>query len=81
MSNSTDREKPGSGKKSDDFLALLARYLPLMMIVPASVFAGYAFGYGLDYLFSTRYLRIVFLMVGIVSAFVQVIRDLSRDLK
>ena len=41
----------------------------------------FVIGYGLDYLFSTHYLRIVFLMLGIVSAFVHVIRDLSRDVK
>jgi len=66
-------------KKPDSTTALLGRYLPLVMIVPASVFAGYAVGYGLDYLFSTHYLRIVFLIAGVISAFIQVIRTLGRD--
>jgi len=40
-----------------------------------------AIGYGLDYLFSTTFLRFVFLILGVVSGIVQLIRILSRDMK
>ena len=62
-------------------MVMVGRYLSLAMLLPASTFVGYAIGYGLDRLFSTRFLRIVFLVIGIVSGFVQLIRDLGREPK
>lgn len=64
---------------NDDFFRLMARYLPLIGLMPASAAAGYFIGYGLDLAFSTMALRWVFLIVGIASAIVQLIRTLSRD--
>jgi hypothetical protein len=69
-----------NGDKSN-VMVMVGRYASLAMLLPASTFAGYAIGYGLDYLFSTRFLRFVFLALGIVSGFVQLIRDLSREPK
>jgi len=57
----------------------MTRYAPAIGLMPASVLAGYAIGYGLDYLFSTTFLRYVFLILGVVSGIVQLIRLLSRD--
>ena len=62
-------------------MVMVGRYLSLAMLLPASTFVGYAIGYGLDRLFSTHFLRIVFLAIGIVSGFVQLIRDLMREPK
>jgi F0F1-type ATP synthase assembly protein I len=62
-------------------MVMVGRYLSLAMLLPASTFVGYAIGYGLDRLFSTHFLRIVFLVIGIVSGFVQLIRDLTREPK
>lgn len=64
---------------NDEFYRLMARYAPAIGLVPGSVFAGYLIGYGLDYLFGTTFLRYVFLMLGVVSGIVQLIRMLSRD--
>jgi hypothetical protein len=61
--------------------ASFARYGTLGILLPASTFAGYAIGYGLDSLFGTKYLRIVFLVLGTVSGFVQFIRLLNREPK
>lgn len=58
---------------------MVARYTSLAILLPASTFAGYAIGYGLDQFFSTRYLRIVFLLLGIAAGFVQLIRALTRE--
>jgi hypothetical protein len=63
----------------DDFFRLMARYVPLIGLMPASLLAGYAIGYGLDYLFSTTMLRYVFSGVGAISGIVQLIRILGRD--
>jgi F0F1-type ATP synthase assembly protein I len=66
---------------ADEFWRLMTRYAPAIGLVPASVFAGYMIGYGLDYLFSTTFLRFVFLILGVVSGIVQLIRILSRDME
>jgi len=63
----------------DDFYRLMARYVPLIGLMPASIFGGYLLGYGLDYLFGTTFLRYVFAGLGIVSGFVQLFRILGRD--
>ena len=57
----------------------MARYSPVIMLMPASAFAGYLNGYGLDYLFSTTFLQFVFLVLGVVSGIIQLIRILGRD--
>ena len=69
-----------NGKK-DGSWQMVARYMSLAIMLPASTFTGYAIGYGLDYLFGTRFLRIVFLILSVISGFVQLIRDLNRESK
>jgi F0F1-type ATP synthase assembly protein I len=66
-------------KQENEFFRLMARYTPVIMLMPASAFAGYLLGYGLDYLFATTFLRFVFLILGVVSGIVQLIRMLGRD--
>jgi F0F1-type ATP synthase assembly protein I len=51
----------------------------LSMLLPAFAFTGYAIGYGLDYLFSTHFLRLVFLLLGVAAGLVQVVRELTHD--
>ena len=41
---------------------------------PASTVAGLLVGYGLDRLFGTHFLYWVFMLVGIASAFAQLVR-------
>jgi len=57
----------------------MARYAPLVGLMPASLLGGYLIGYGLDYLFSTTMLRYVFAGLSIVSGIVQLVRILGRD--
>lgn len=57
---------------------MLARYSALSLILPASTFAGYVIGYLLDKAFGTRVLSIVFLILGIVAGFVQLIREVQK---
>ena len=74
-------ENPGAGNGRDEFWRLMTRYSPAIGLLPASVLAGYAIGYGLDYLFSTTFLRFVFMILGVVSGIVQLMRILGKDMK
>jgi F0F1-type ATP synthase assembly protein I len=66
-------------KQENEFFRLMARYSPVIMLMPASAVAGYLIGYGLDYFFSTTILRFVFLILGVVSGIIQLIRILGRE--
>ena len=68
-------------KRPDGFLVSAARYTAIAMTLPASTFAGYLIGYALDSWLHTTYLKIVFLILGIVSGFAQLIRQLMRDMR
>ena len=57
-----------------------ARYISIASLLPASTFLGYAIGYGLDRWLGTQYLEIVFLILGIVAGFTQLIRQLMTDI-
>jgi Putative F0F1-ATPase subunit Ca2+/Mg2+ transporter len=77
---STPNPDTGNGGR-DEFWRLMTRYLPAIGLLPASVLAGYAIGYGLDYLFSTMILRYVFMILGVVSGIVQLTRILGGNTK
>jgi F0F1-type ATP synthase assembly protein I len=66
-------------KREKSLMAMVGDYTALAMVLPISTFIGYAMGYGLDKLFHTHFLYIVFLILGTVSGLVQVIRQLLRD--
>jgi uroporphyrinogen-III synthase len=55
------------------------RYLSLGMALPVATFVGYAIGYLLDRALHTSFLSIVFLILGIASGFVQIVREVNRD--
>ena len=53
---------------------------PLIAIMlPAATLVGYGIGYGLDVFFSTHYLKIVFLLIGTVAGFIELIRGLTKE--
>jgi F0F1-type ATP synthase assembly protein I len=58
---------------------MLLRYLSYAILLPVATLVGYAIGYGLDTLFSTHFLRTVFLMLGAVGGFAQLVRSLSSE--
>jgi F0F1-type ATP synthase assembly protein I len=60
-------------------LARAAEYSSLALTLPVSTFAGYIIGYYLDKAFGTTWLRIVFLILGSVAGFVELIRHIMRD--
>jgi len=60
-------------------MAVLGEYLSLAMTLPVSAAVGYFMGLLLDKAFGTHFLYIVFLILGIVSGFVQLFRQVLRD--
>jgi F0F1-type ATP synthase assembly protein I len=69
-----DSDKPNKATIS------AARYISIASMLPASTFVGYAIGYGLDHWLGTQYLKIVFLILGIVAGFTQLVRQLMTDI-
>ena len=67
--------------KGDGFTAAALRYTAIATMLPAATFAGYLVGHWLDRWLGTGYLTMVFLILGIVSGFIQLIRELMRGSK
>jgi F0F1-type ATP synthase assembly protein I len=59
--------------------ASFAEYTGLALLLPVSTFVGYLIGYWLDHAFHTHFLYLVFLILGSVGGFVQLIRQVVRD--
>jgi len=66
-------------QKGDGFTAAALRYTAIATMLPATTFAGYLIGHWLDGWLGTGYLTMVFLILGIVTGFVQLIRELTRN--
>ena len=62
-------------------MAVAAKYLSLATVLPASTFAGYLIGYLLDKAFGTRFLYLVFLLLGIAAGFIELIRQIQKDIR
>jgi F0F1-type ATP synthase assembly protein I len=65
--------------KKNDFFSAVSRYTGIALALPVATFVGYLMGYGLDHLFGTSFLKVVFLLLGIAAGFIQLIRELGRD--
>ncbi len=57
----------------------IGKYTTLALLLPISTFVGYLMGYGLDLLLHTVWLRWVFLALGTVSGFIELLRELDKD--
>ena len=69
----------GSGKRPP--AAVYAEYSYLALVLPVSTFVGYLIGHYLDKVFGTEWLTILFLILGTVGGFVELIRQIRRDSK
>ena len=58
---------------------MVGRYTTLAVLMPACVVVGYAIGYMLDRAFGTTYLSFVFLLLGIVAGFIELVREVQKD--
>jgi F0F1-type ATP synthase assembly protein I len=57
----------------------IGKYLNVGLLLPISTFVGYLMGYGLDALFHTGWMRYVFLVLGTIAGFIEMIRELNKD--
>jgi ATP synthase protein I len=57
----------------------IGKYLNLALLLPISTFVGFLMGYGLDKLFHTTWIRYVFIALGSVAGFIELIRELNKD--
>lgn len=57
----------------------VGKYAGLALLLPISTFVGYLMGYGLDRLFHLSFLRWIFLALGTISGFIELIRELDKD--
>jgi F0F1-type ATP synthase assembly protein I len=65
--------------KGDSFSNAYARYLSVALLLPASTLIGYAIGYGIDHFAGTHIFKMVFLLLGTVAGFVELIRELTKS--
>lgn len=64
-------------KQSDSDAKSLGKYLELALLLPISTMIGLAMGYGLDKLFGTHFIYIIFMLLGTAAGIIQLIRELS----
>jgi F0F1-type ATP synthase assembly protein I len=55
----------------------IGKYLELALLLPISTMVGLAMGYGLDRLFGTHFLYLIFMVLGTAAGIIQLIRGLS----
>jgi F0F1-type ATP synthase assembly protein I len=63
-----------------NWVRMTARYTGLAFLLPACTLVGYLLGGLLDKLLGTSFLYMVFLVVGILAGFVQLYREISKEL-
>ncbi|MBI3896428.1 MAG: AtpZ/AtpI family protein [Acidobacteria bacterium] len=59
--------------------AQIGDYVSLGVMLPAATVTGYFIGVLLDHWFHTSFLYIVFLLLGIVAGFLEVIRVVTKN--
>ena len=57
----------------------VGRYTSLAVLLPACVVVGWVIGSLLDRAFGTSYLYIIFLLLGIAAGFIELIREVQKD--
>jgi ATP synthase protein I len=65
--------------KKDNLPVQLGKYYGMIFILPAAVLVGFGIGYGLDKVFHTTFLKIVFLFLGVAAGVIDLFRELSKD--
>ncbi|MGP0070714.1 MAG: AtpZ/AtpI family protein [Bryobacteraceae bacterium] len=65
--------------KKDSLPVQLGKYYGMIFVLPAAVLVGYGIGYGLDKVFHTGFLKIVFLLLGAAAGIIDLFRELTKD--
>ena len=55
----------------------VGKYIEMAMLLPISTMVGMGMGYGLDKLFGTHFLYIIFMVLGTTAGIIQLIHELS----
>jgi F0F1-type ATP synthase assembly protein I len=63
----------------DSLVRQFGKYYSLAFLLPVSILVGFLIGYGLDKVFGTGFLKIIFLFLGVAAGIIEVIRELSKD--
>jgi F0F1-type ATP synthase assembly protein I len=66
-----------AGKDTGNDNKSLGKYLEMAMLLPISTLVGMGMGYGLDKLFGTHFLYLIFMVLGTAAGIMQLIRELS----
>jgi hypothetical protein len=59
----------------------IGKYMSMALLLPISTGIGFAMGYGLYLVFHTTFLRWVFVVLGTISGFISLLRELEDDEK
>jgi len=65
--------------RKDNPMLQVGRYLGLAFLLPSSALVGYIIGYLLDKALHTKFLTLTFLILGIASGMIELIRELTKD--
>jgi len=63
----------------NDLMQQFGKYYSIVFLVPSAVLIGFLIGYGLDKLFGTGFLKIIFLFLGLAAGVIELIRELNQD--
>jgi F0F1-type ATP synthase assembly protein I len=66
-------------KRDENVWVQASRYMGLAFILPVSTVVGCAIGWGLDKLFHTHFLYLVFLGLGLVAGFIELFRQYAVE--
>jgi F0F1-type ATP synthase assembly protein I len=63
----------------DSLPVQVGKYYGMIFILPTAALVGFGIGYGLDKVFHTGFLKIVFLLLGVAAGIIDLFRELSKD--
>jgi F0F1-type ATP synthase assembly protein I len=66
--------------RDDNVWAQVGRYSSLAFVLPISTLVGFLLGWLLDKLFHTHFLYLVFLGLGAAAGFLELIRQVRREM-
>ena len=68
-------------KGQDNVWVAVAKYTSLAFVLPISTMVGYVIGWLLDKLFHTHFLYLIFIVLGVVAGFIELLRGLDAGMR
>ncbi|MCS6952870.1 MAG: AtpZ/AtpI family protein [Bryobacterales bacterium] len=66
-------------KREKSWWVMIGEYTSLAFLLPAATVAGYLIGYLLDRALGTSFLKPMFLVLGIIAGFLQLLRQVQKN--